>query len=153
MAGGRENLIPFNRRTEDEQREIARRGGKASGETRRKKANFKKTLNALLTAEIDSPEWSPVLEALGLDSTLESAINAAMIKEALSGNVRAYEVIAKYSGQAATTDAQDQEQEEKIRGMKLDNAEKETQTVGEETGGLSSVIMEAYERRKQGREE
>lgn len=109
-----ENLIPFNKRSVSEAREFGRKGGKASGEARRKKADFRKTLNALLTAEIDNKEWTPLLEALGLDSTLESAVNAAMIREALSGNVKAYEAIAKYSGQSMQTEADDKEQEIRI---------------------------------------
>lgn len=98
---GYENIkdFGFDRRTADEVREIARRGGKASGEARRRKADFKKTLNMLLSVEIDHPEITPVLRALGIDSTLESAVNMAMIKEAMAGNVKAYEAIAKYSGQ------------------------------------------------------
>ncbi|MGN6711244.1 hypothetical protein [Anaerocolumna jejuensis] len=107
------NEYNLRRLSPNEAREFGRMGGKASGESRRKKADFRKTLNALLTAEIDSPEWSPILESMGLDSTLESAVNAVMIKEALSGNVKAYEAIAKYSGQSAQTDADQEEQ--KIR--------------------------------------
>lgn len=149
MASGHENLIPFNKRTEVEQRKIQSAGGKASGEARRKKADFRKTLNALLTAEIDNPEWSPFLEALGLDSTLESAVNAAMIKEALSGNVKAYEAIAKYSGQSAQTEADDTEQEVKVRGMTLDNAGKQKEVNGEEKGGFSASIIEAYKKRRE----
>lgn len=118
MARGHENLIPFNKRTEVEQRRIQSAGGKASGEVRRKKADFRKTLNALLTAEIYSPEWSPFLEALGLDSTLESLINAAMIKEAAKGNVKAYEAIAKYSGQSEKTDADQEEQNLRMAASK-----------------------------------
>lgn len=97
-----ENLKPV--RTKSEARERGRNGGKKSGEARRRKADFRRTLNMLLTAEIDSPEWTPFLEALGLESTLESAVNAAMIREALSGNVKAYEAIAKYSGQSPEPD-------------------------------------------------
>ena len=52
----------FHERTAREQREIAVAGGKKSGEVRRRKANFRKTLNTLLTAEIDSPDWKPILE-------------------------------------------------------------------------------------------
>ncbi|MBP3542854.1 MAG: hypothetical protein J6J86_01365 [Lachnospiraceae bacterium] len=101
----------FDKRTTEERRELAIKAGKASGEARRRKADFRRTLNQLLTAQIDSPEWTPILEALGLDSTLESAINAAMIKEALSGNVKAYEAIAKYSGQTDKTEADQEEQQ------------------------------------------
>ena len=39
---GHDNLIPMNKRTKDEQREIATQGGKASGKARREKADFKK---------------------------------------------------------------------------------------------------------------
>lgn len=109
-----ENLIPFDKRSEREAREFGRKGGKASGEARRKKADFRKTLNLLLTAKIDSPEWTPVLEALGLDSTLESAVNAAMIREALKGNVKAYEAIARYSGQSDRTEADHEEQRVRV---------------------------------------
>lgn len=63
-------------------------GGKASGEARRRKADFRKTLNMLLTAKIDSEEWKPVLEALGVECTLESAMLMAQIKEAMAGNTR-----------------------------------------------------------------
>ncbi len=108
----------FHERTAREQREIAIMGGKASGEARRRKADFRKTLNALLTAEIDSPEWTPVLQALGLDSTLEAAVNAAMIREALAGNVKAYEAIARYSGQSDRTELDHEEQQAKVSVMK-----------------------------------
>lgn len=102
-----ENL---KRLTPSEAREYGRRGGKASGEARRRKADFRKTLNLLLTAEIDSPEWTPLLESLGLESTLESAINMAMIKRAIKGDVEAYKVVAKYSGQSGQTKADRKEQ-------------------------------------------
>ena len=54
----------FHERTAEEQRAIAVIGGKASGEARRRKANFRKTLNMLLTAEIDSPEWTQFLKSI-----------------------------------------------------------------------------------------
>ena len=102
-----ENLI---RLSPSEAREYGRRGGKASGESRRKKADFRKTMNALLTAEIDSEEWTPLLESLGMDSTLEAAVNAAMIREALSGNVKAYLAIKDVLGQTSKSDTDLEEQ-------------------------------------------
>lgn len=101
----------FDKRTAEERRELAKKAGIASGEARRKKADFRKTLNMLLTAKINDSEWTPVLEAMGLDSTLESAINMAIVREALTGDVKAYEAIAKYSGQSSQTDADLKEQE------------------------------------------
>lgn len=129
----------FHERTAREQREIAVMGGKASGAARRRNADFRKTLNALLTAKIDSPEWTPVLEALGLDSTLEAAVNAAMIREALSGNVKAYEAIAKYSGQSQQTEADDEEQ--RIRTDRAKRArDQEVGDTGSENENIQSFL-------------
>lgn len=109
-----ENIKDVNsNRTPSERRELAIKAGKASGEARRRKADFRKTLNLLLTAKIDSPEWKPILEALGLESTLESAMLAAQIKEAMNGNTKAAYFVAQYSGQSP-------EPEENIRNREAD---------------------------------
>ena len=42
-----ENLIPMDERTENEQREIARKGGKKSGEARRRKKDMKAKMKLL----------------------------------------------------------------------------------------------------------
>lgn len=98
---GYENIKDANsNRTPEERRELAKIAGKASGAARRRKADFRKTLNMLLTAEMDSEEWKPVLEALGVECTLESALLMAQIKEALAGDTKAATFVAKYSGQS-----------------------------------------------------
>lgn len=125
----------FDKRTTEELRIITSNGGKASGEARRRKANFRKTLNMLLTTEIDSPEWTPLLESLGMDSTLETALNMAMIKEGLAGNVKAYEVIAKYAGQSSQTDADEEEQ--RIRTDRAKRAR--DQEIGDESGADENI--------------
>ena len=51
------------------------------------------------------------LEALGLDPDMQTAMNAAMVREALAGSVKAAEYVAKYSGQAATTERDDKQQD------------------------------------------
>ena len=89
-----------NNRTPEERRELAKIAGKASGKARRRKANFQKTLNLLLTAEIDNKEWKPVLESLGVECTLESALLMAQIKAALDGDTQAAKFVAQYSGQS-----------------------------------------------------
>ena len=129
----------FDHRTTEELREITSRGGKASGAARRRKADFRKTLNLLLTAEIDSPEWTPMLEALGLDSTLESAINAAVIKEALQGNIKAYIAIRDTLGQ--TTKSQEDLEEQKIRTDRAKRArDQEVGDIGEENENIQSFL-------------
>ncbi len=118
----------FDHRTTGELREIAKKGGRASGEARRRRADFRRTLNKLLTLPIDSPEWTPILESLGLEANLENAVNMAMVKEALLGNVKAYDAIARYSGQSTKTEADDEEQ--KIRTDRARQAR--NQEVGDE---------------------
>ena len=127
-----QNLKPV--RTKSEARERGRAGGKASGKARRRKADFRKTLNMLLTAEIDSEEWKPILEALGVECTLESALNMAMIKEGLAGNVKAYEAVAKYAGQGAKTDSDLEEQAARIQLMQAQKGKVQKVDPGDQPG-------------------
>lgn len=101
-----ENL---KRLTPSEAREFGRMGGIKSGEARRRRADFNKTLNTLLATEIDN-EWKPILESLGLECTLESAMLLAQIKEAMAGNTKAAYFVAQYAGQSDKTDADLEEQ-------------------------------------------
>lgn len=139
----------FDKRTTGELREISSRGGKASGEARRRKANFRKTLNLLLTTEIDNPEWTPILQELGLDSTLESAVNMAVIKKALLGDVKAYVAIRDTIGQTTKSDKDLDEQDEKIRSAKLENEEKRQRTKKDEESSLGDIIERAFMKRNE----
>ena len=136
----------FDKRTAKEQREIAVMGGKASGESRRRKADFRKTLNMLLTAEIDSEEWEPVLEALGVECTLESALLMAQIKEAMQGNTKAATFVAKYSGQSSESDENRRNRE---ADTELKQARKQVVTGENETdealGKLDQILKGIYE--------
>lgn len=125
----------FDHRSTGELREIQSRGGKKSGEARRRKANFRKTLNMLLTAEINSDEYGPILEALGVESTLESAMLMSMIKAALEGNVKAAYFVAQYAGQSDKTDADNEEQ--RIRTDRAKRAR--DQEVGCDSGAEDSI--------------
>lgn len=138
----------FDKRTTEELREITSRAGRASGESRRRKADFRKTLNLLLTAEIDNPEWTPILQELGLDSTLESAVNMAMIKKALLGDVKAYVAIRDTLGQTTKSDRDLEEQDEKIKSAKLENEEKSKKAKDDDNNSLSDIIERAFNSRK-----
>ncbi|WP_270269124.1 hypothetical protein [Enterocloster clostridioformis] len=108
----------FDKRTTSELLEIASKGGKASGEARRRKANLRQTMNAILTSEVDIPEWTPILEALGLDSTLETVISAAMVREAMNGNVKAYTAIKDVLGQTSKSETDLEEQRVRMAAAK-----------------------------------
>lgn len=86
---------------------------------------FQKTLNLLLTAEIDNEEWKPVLESLGVECTLESALLMAQIKAALSGDTQAAKFVAQYSGQSNRTE---EDLENKKAETELIKARKESIT-------------------------
>lgn len=123
---GYENIRDANdNRTPEERRELAKKAGKASGQARRRKADFRKTLNLLLTAEIDNEEWKPVLESLGVECTLESALLMAQIKEAMAGNTKAAYFVAQYAGQSARAE---EDLENKKADTELIKARKEAIT-------------------------
>ena len=123
---GYENIRDANdKRTPEERRELAKKAGKASGQARRRKADFRKTLNLLLTAEIDNEEWKPVLESLGIECTLESALLMAQIKMALAGDTQAAKFVAQYSGQSARAE---EDLENKRADTELIKARKEAIT-------------------------
>ena len=65
MAAGKENLIPMNERTEDEQREIARKGGIESGKARRRKRTMKEAAQIVLNAPV-SAEKAELLKKYGI---------------------------------------------------------------------------------------
>lgn len=146
MAGYENIKDANNNRTPGERRELAKIAGKASGESRRRKANFRKTLNMLLTAEIDSEEWKPVLESLGVECTLESALLMAQIKEAMQGNTKAAYFVAQYAGQS-------EKPEEDIRNREanteLKQARKQAVTGENETeealDKLDSILKEMHD--------
>lgn len=106
MRGGdvsnEKNLIPFNKRTESEQREIAQQGGIASGKARRRKRSMKeaadyylslpetdrRSVNALLRDAVD-PE----------DIDNQMAVIKGITARAKKGDPQAANVLLKMLGE------------------------------------------------------
>lgn len=84
---GQENLIPLNERTKEEQREIARQGGIASGKARQEKATFKKTLEMLLD------------EKNAKGKTYRELITLGQIKSAIDGKAENFKAILALMGE------------------------------------------------------
>ena len=86
-------------RSVDEAREKGKKGGIASGESRRKKKELRKELEELLSLPVKSAKMLKDLQSAGIPAesgtTLQTAITAAMIKQAANGNVRAFQAIAE----------------------------------------------------------
>jgi hypothetical protein len=83
-----ENLIPFNQRTEEEQRAIATMGGIASGEARREKRAMRELLEIALAAKCVRGD---------LTNKEESA--AQLAKKMAEGDLKAIEVGLKVIGE------------------------------------------------------
>lgn len=86
MANKLDNLIPFNEMTENEQRTLASKGGKASAEARKKKATMLSVLENLLD-EIPKTEKNPQQFSYREMATL------GLIKGAINGSSKNYEII------------------------------------------------------------
>lgn len=98
--GGEENLIPMSKRSKEEVREIARRGGKKSGETRRRKKTMKEAAQLLL--ELSPPaKIKASTKAFCPDDNInnQTALLVSMLKEALNGNVKAAVFIRDTAGE------------------------------------------------------
>lgn len=101
---GTKNLIPV--RTEKEAKEKGYKGGKASGEARRKKRDLAKTFNQLLDTKVTSKAIIGNLDKLGIptkNATLETAALAGVVAAAHKGNVAAYYAIKEAVDEANGT--------------------------------------------------
>ena len=114
-----ENLIPTNRRTKKEVREIGRKGGKASGEARRRKADLKKALKTVLEADVHSDKVAEQLEDMGFDNSNLMAMVFAQMQQAQKGNVRAFEAITKVMG-VEKDELDRKEQRQRIKALELE---------------------------------
>ena len=86
MAKGNENnLIPFNKLTDEEQRELAVKGGKKSGEVRKARKTLKEELLLLLS-----------------EGDMQQKVSLSLLNQALNGNVKAFEVLRDSIGEKET---------------------------------------------------
>lgn len=83
----KKDLISLAERTTEEQQKIACKGGKASGEARRRKRDLREHMRALLEAVRE--EGKTGIESLCL----------AMFDKALGGDVKAFEAVLASAGQ------------------------------------------------------
>ena len=106
----KQNLIPMNELTKEEQREIAVKGGIASGKVRKEKATMRKSLEMLLNSNIniDKIDDNTIidlrnkLKMLGADTSkmkVEDLVNAGLILGAVFGNANNYKTIIETKGE------------------------------------------------------
>ena len=91
-----QNLVPQNKRTKSEQREIARRGGKASGKSRKNKKYIKEILEELLLMDLPECKLNEDMRKLGISEenmSIQMAMCVMLIKQAVFGNLKAYQLV------------------------------------------------------------
>ena len=139
-----ENLKPV--RTKSEARELGRNGGIKSGESRRRTAALRYTMNKLLTMKVEVDGLSDVLRADGCESTYEEVITMAMIQQAMLGDVKAYKAIMQVVGQTSKSDEDLEEQKSKVElnRAKKDNLTGESET-DEALEKLYEILKGVYE--------
>ena len=98
------NLIPFNKRTESEQREIAQQGGIASGKARRRKRSMKEAADYYLSLpETDRRRVNALLrdEVDNEDIDNQMSVVMGITEAAKRGDARAAGVLLKMLGEEA----------------------------------------------------
>ena len=96
------NLIPFNKRTESEQREIAQQGGIASGKARRRKRSMKEAADYYLSLpETDRRRVNALLrdEVEPEDVDNQMSVVMGIATAAKQGDSRAANVLLKMLGE------------------------------------------------------
>jgi hypothetical protein len=111
-----DNLIPQNKRTKSEQREIAKKGGKKSGEIRRKNRDFREAAQDILSRKIPKG-LKPYADKIGLlkSDTPREAVVMGIAAAAIKGDAKAAAILTKWMGE----DTQNQSADDKL-GMFLD---------------------------------
>ena len=119
-----QNLTPF---TSDQSREEAvkngAKGGRASGESKRRKKTLREQMEMLLSLPVQDEQTRDFIESLGIQPDEVNnalAITLSMYQEALKGNTKAFELIRDTIGEKPT----DRLQIEEAPVIKLERPQK-----------------------------
>lgn len=108
-----QNLIPWNKRTESEQREYAKKGGQKSGEVRRQRKAMKEQIEMLLSLPFKQQKQLKFIEDLGIETDNidnQMALLVAMYGKALKGDVQAFNTIREVTQDSQTTNKEERVQ-------------------------------------------
>lgn len=100
------NLIPFDKRSETEVRELGRKGGKASGETRMRRRLTRELITTYDGAPLNDEE-NAALDALGMPKSGRTAKLRrvlALLQKAETGDVQANKLILETLGERDIVD-------------------------------------------------
>ena len=109
---GEKNLIPLNRRTKEEQKEITTAGGKASGESRRRKRSLKEAADLFLSLPVTDAKTFNAMAKAGVnpeDTDYQMAVIVGLTMKAIKGDAKAAKTVIDLLGESAT-DSQPQQE-------------------------------------------
>src|SRR5574344_125569 len=99
---GNGNLITFDKLTEEQQREIKRKGALASAKAKRKKKDLREIAKIMLAAEMRDIQIEDMLgddkTLIDGDKSLAAVLTARLAIEAGKGNYKAYETLRDTAG-------------------------------------------------------
>ena len=106
------NLIPFNQMTEEEHREISRRAGIASGESKRRRKAIREFLNDFLDADA-APLLKSNMQKLGVpaeDQSNYAALCMSLFSKAVNhADINAFRTLMEYAGRAPLQEMRENE--------------------------------------------
>lgn len=102
MANGHENLIPMDQRSEEEARELGRKGGVASGAARRRKKSLKEAADYFLSLPVTDVKRFNKIAKTGVDPEdidNQMAMVIGLTMAATAGDAKAAKVIVDLLGE------------------------------------------------------
>lgn len=124
-----QNLIPFDQRTEEEAREAGRKGGIASGVSRRRKRDLREAAELYLSLPVTDKRQLTKLSKAGVeaeDADNQMAIVAGLAASAMKGNPKAAKLLFDLLPESAGISAADDQDDDPITLALKEEAERGT---------------------------
>ena len=147
---------PYRFQAGEKQAEIARKGGIASGEARRRKKAMRDTAKMMMDMTIPDSlkQLKAKLKAMGVDEediTYQAAVMVGVINQAIKGNTRAASFLRDTMGENPSLMLREKELEQRNAEFEYrKQMDAEQRSKEEETSTLADVIEEAYRKRMEG---
>jgi len=95
-----DNLIPMSQRSENEARELGRKGGVASGKSRRERKTIREGFNAILAAPVKDKDVLKELKAAGAQTNAQGLLLLRIYQKAINGDMQAAKLLLTAIGEA-----------------------------------------------------
>lgn len=112
---GKDNLINLRERTIEEQREIQKKGGKASGKARRQKKTYRMLAKELMPMLVKDAALEEAAASLGYDGELDlkTCTFLGIVRAAIGGDIKAFDKLVELLGEQGGIDGSEKEQAQK----------------------------------------